>query len=312
MVGLGIVGLTVAFLVDTYLAFGLGWPGGASPLGGEAKILGWLQLALYPASILGVVLFVLRDSHNTLRTDARRLSKLCRFVIRAAFWVVLIVGLADMIISFVRVEGFLPFIVSEEMAKRVGISNWRGHYVHFPLMALSLVIALRSRSLGFTWLALLVVVAEFGIVLGRFVFSYERAFMGDLVRFWYAALFLFASAETLAEEGHVRVDVLNAGFSDRRKAWTNCIGSLVLGIPLCVVILSLGLADKASIIASPILAFETTQSGFGLYVKYLMAGFLGVFAFSMLVQFSAYFLDAAAELHGKPAAIPKRTESPAH
>ena len=50
------------------------------------------------------------------------------------------------------------------------------------------------------------------IVLARFVFAYEQTFMGDLVRFWYAALFLFASAYTLKEDAHVRVDVFYAGY----------------------------------------------------------------------------------------------------
>ena len=58
--------------------------------------------------------------------------------------------------------------------------------------------------------------------------------------------------------------------------------------------------SKASIINSPILSFETTQSGFGLYVKYLMAGFLAVYALSMLVQFTSYFLSNVAVLRGEP------------
>ena len=89
--------------------------------------------------------------------------------------------------------------------------------------------------------------------------------MGDLVRFWYAALFLFASAYALAEEGHVRVDVLYARFSRRGKAWVNAIGSLVLGIPICWVILTLGMWGKGSSINSPLLSFEI---------------FLKIFAFS--------------------------------
>jgi len=60
-----------------------------------------------------------------------------------------------------------------------------------------MVIGLFTRTLGFQWLALLIVIAELAIVFTRFIFSYEQAFMGDLVRFWYAALFLFASAHTL-------------------------------------------------------------------------------------------------------------------
>ncbi len=163
-------------------------------------------------------------------------------------------------------------------------------------MGLSLVIAYFTRSLGFIWLALLIVLAEFQIVISRFVFSYEQAFMGDLVRFWYGALFLFASAYTLIEEGHVRVDILYTGFSERGKAWTNAIGSVVLGVPLCWVVLTRGMDGKANLINAPLLAYEVTQSGFGMYVKYLMAGFLIVYALSMLAVFVSSFLSSAAVL----------------
>ena len=96
--------------------------------------------------------------------------------------------------------------------------------MHYPLILVSLVIAYFVRALGFVWLALLVVLAEFQIVIVRFIFSYEQAFLGDLVRFWYAALFLFASAYTLIEEGHVRVDVLYAGFSRAAKPGPTPLG----------------------------------------------------------------------------------------
>ena len=50
----------------------------------------------------------------------------------------------------------------------------------------------------------------------------------DLVRFWYGALFLFASAYTLYEDGHVRVDVFYAALSNRIKGLINIWGSLLL------------------------------------------------------------------------------------
>ena len=58
----------------------------------------------------------------------------------------------------------------------------------------------------------MIVLGELLIVIARFIFSYEQAFMGDLVRFWYAALFLFSSAYTLVHDGHVRVDIIYASF----------------------------------------------------------------------------------------------------
>ena len=50
------------------------------------------------------------------------------------------------------------------------------------------------------------------------------------------------------------------------------------------------------------LAYEVTQSGYGMFVKYLMAGFLLVYALSMMIQFISYFLQNAAILLREPGA----------
>lgn len=324
-VALSIVSIALSFLLNNYLIFWRDWPGitaffahqgwfGFEPLRAPLEAadvtLGWLQLASYVVLVIFVVGFVLATRDRPLRADAARLSALASYIIRAAFWAVLMIGLIDSVISFLRVEGFLPALVGNDLATQLGQSRWRGTFVHYPLILVSLVIAYFVRALGFTWLALLVVVAEFQIVIVRFIFSYEQAFLGDLVRFWYAALFLFASAYTLIEEGHVRVDVLYTGFSERKKAWVNALGSLLLGIPLCWTILSLGMWSKATVINSPLLSFEVTQAGFGLFVKYLMAGFLAVYALSMMVQFASYFLSSVADLRGEPGGKPAPAPSP--
>ena len=56
------------------------------------------------------------------------------------------------------------------------------------------------------------------------------------------------------------------------------------------------MSGKGSSLNSPLLSFEVYQQGFGMYVKYLMVGFLIVFSLSMLVQFMGYFLNNTAEL----------------
>ena len=55
-------------------------------------------------------------------------------------------------------------------------------------------------------------------------------------------------------------------------------------------------------INAPLLAFEVTQSGYGMFVKYLMAGFLLIYALSMMMQFISYFLHNAAILFREPGA----------
>ena len=166
----------------------------------------------------------------------------------------MIVGIADAIVSFMVVEKLTGPILGEYLKVKLVVPNFRITYVHFPLILISFVIGYFTRTVGFIWLAILVVASEFAIVLSRFIFEYEQAFQGDLVRFWYSALYLFASAYALMHEGHVRVDVLYTGFSERKKAWTNSMGSLVLGIPLCLIVIFLGMGGKASIINGPVIS----------------------------------------------------------
>ena len=311
--------LSIVFVANNFLIFWGGWPGLNvffahmewfwteplnKPLLSNQLLYGWLQVLLYVSTVVSIIIFVFRSSERSLIADSESLDAIVRFLIRSAFWAVLFIGLVDMVISFLRIEGFLVQVVGESLAKDLGRSVFRGVYVHYPLLAVSFIVGYFTRTLGFIWLTLLIVVAELLIVITRFVFSYEQAFMGDLVRFWYAALFLFASAYTLIEEGHVRVDILYTGFTEKAKAWSNILGSLFLGLPLCWIILTRGLWDKSNLINAPLLTFEVTQSGYGLYVKYLMAGFLLVYALSMMIQFSSYILSNAAILIHEPKAHP--------
>ncbi|UCE31894.1 MAG: TRAP transporter small permease subunit [Burkholderiales bacterium] len=292
----------VVFLLDNWLIAWMKWPGVAPIFAGQGSGLAWLQLGGYVAGVVVAIGFVLNTPQRGLRLESETFSNVNAFVIRAAFWGVLFVGVADAAISFLRVENLLPAVVGEHLGTELGRSHFRGPAVHLPLLALGIVVAAFTRTIGFHWLALLIVIAELTIVITRFVFSYEQAFMGDLVRFWYAALFLFASAYTLIEEGHVRVDVFYTTFAPRRKGLVNAIGSILLGMSVCWVILLVGMGGRSSIINGPLINFEVTQQGFGMYVKYLMAGFLGLFAISMLIQFVAYLLESVADWRGEPGA----------
>ena len=307
-----ILALTFVFLVNNVLTVWFDWPGVKKlfahyelfgfkklnkPLEGLAINLSYIQLLFYFVSLAGVIFFVLKSIKQTLQTDSEILSKITAYVVRSSFWAVLIVGVADFLISFMVVEKLVEPIFGEQLKINLVIPAFRITYIHFPLILVSFVIGYFTRSVGFIWLAVLVVGSEFLIVLSRFIFQYEQAFQGDLVRFWYAALYLFASAYALIHEGHVRVDVLYTGFSERKKAWTNAIGSLILGIPLCLIVIFLGMGGKASIINGPVISFEITQQGSnGLYLLYLMAVYLAVFAVSMLTQFTSYFMSSSHKL----------------
>ena len=295
------IAVLAVFLASNYLVTTRDWPGIASIFSHEsAGSLAWIQFAAYFAGFAAAAIYVLSSRAQTLRADSALFSDANIFLVRAFFWAVLLIGLVDMVISFLRVEGLLVGVVGEEMTKKLGRPEFRGSYLHMPLMGASLVIAAFTRTLCFIWLTLLIVVAELAIVITRFVFSYEQAFMGDLVRFWYGALFLFASAYTLLEEGHVRVDVFYTNFTAKKKGLVNVFGSILLGLTFSWTIILIGMGSKSAMINMPIAKFEVSQSGYGLYVKYLLAAFLAVFAITMAIQFVSYFLAAVADYRGEP------------
>ena len=307
-----ILATTFVFLFNNVLTVWFDWPGVKSlfshyglfgfkklskPLEDTVLTFAYLQLFFYLASIFLSIFYVNRSIKQTLTADSEILNKFTAYIIRSSFWAVLIVGIADLLISFLVVEKLVEPLLGEYLKIKLVVPAFRITFVHFPLILFSFVVGYFTRSVGFIWLAVLVVASEFFIVLSRFIFEYEQAFQGDLVRFWYSALYLFASAYALIHEGHVRVDVLYTGFSERKKAWTNSIGSLILGIPLCLIVLFLGMGGKASIINGPVISFEITQQGSnGLYLLYLMAVYLAVFAVSMLIQFTSYFMSSSYKL----------------
>lgn len=301
--GWSILGVLVAFLINNILIIGYGFAPASDILsdgGGASKV----PLLIYVAALAGAGIYVLRSSDTSLRWDAHTIHTFNKYLIRAFFWSVLMVGIVDASLAFLRVERILPTLVGHQMAVDLGRSHFVGPYIHIPLIVLGFVVAAFTRTLGFSWLTLMIVGAELSIVLSRFVFSYEQALMGDLVRYWYAALFLFASAFTLFEEGHVRVDVLYAGFTNKTRGFVNAMGSILLGITTCWVILAVGLGGKQAIINAPVVNFEITQSGsVGMFVKYQMAAFLAIFAVTMMIQFVSYFFEAIADYREQPGAI---------
>ncbi|MCY4209209.1 MAG: TRAP transporter small permease subunit [Roseovarius sp.] len=297
--GWGMLSVLTAFMISNVLV--IGWE-----FRGLGELAEWNADSMAIAAIYAILIllssyWVLRTPHRSLRQDARIISDFNAWLIRGCFFAVLFTGIADSIIAFLRVEGLLDNIFSDQIARDMTRSHFIGPWIHFPLMVAGFSAALFSRTLGFCWLALLIVAAELLIVFSRFVFSYEQALMGDLVRYWYAALFLFSSAYTLMEEGHVRVDVFYAGFKNSVKGRINAIGTILLGMTTSWTIILIGMGSKQAIVNSPVFNFEVSQSGTaGMFIKYQMAAFLAIFAITMLIQFISYLFEAVADMRSEP------------
>ena len=293
--GWGCLAFLLGFLINNFLNIYFDFPPALSILSSKSGSF-FAPAVVYTVTIVLFLYWFVLKSKDSLREQSRKVHMFNCFLIRWFFVSILLVGVADVIIAFLRVEKLLPLLVSAELVSAFNKPLFVGSYIHVPLIAISFLISFFSKTLGFTWLALMIVLAELLIVITRFVFSYEQPFMADLVRYWYAGLFLFASAYTLYDEGHVRVDIVYAGLKHKTQGFLNAIGCWLLGISTGFTIVLIAFNGKYSIINKPLLSFEVSQTGtVGMFIKYQLAVFLGIFGITMIVQFVSYFFESVAD-----------------
>ena len=142
------------------------------------------------------------------------------------------------------------------------------------------------------WLALVIVLLQFALVVARYVFGFGSIWLTETVMYANAALFLLASAWTLRVGGHVRVDVFYAHASARTKAVIDLIGALFLLLPFALTLLWLSLPYAARSWA----ILERSQESSGLPLVFLLKTFIPLFAALMALQGVSQAIRAIAVL----------------
>jgi len=89
----------------------------------------------------------------------------------------------------------------------------------------------RAIAAVIRWLALVMVLVQFGIVVGRYVFGVNSIAAQESVLFMHATLFMLAAGYTLLVDKHVRVDVFYAAATERAKKRIDIFGHLFLLLP---------------------------------------------------------------------------------
>ncbi len=84
------------------------------------------------------------------------------------------------------------------------------------------------------WLTLVMVLLTFTIVILRYGFNLGWIWLQESVTYMHSMVFLLASAWTLQQDGHVRVDIFYRDRSARHQAMVNIAGSILFLMPVCV------------------------------------------------------------------------------
>jgi len=86
-------------------------------------------------------------------------------------------------------------------------------------------------ALALRWLALTMVLVQFCIVIGRYVFGVNSIAVQESVLYMHAALFMLGAGYTLLVDKHVRVDVFYSRLPEAGRRKIDIAGHLFLLIP---------------------------------------------------------------------------------
>jgi TRAP-type mannitol/chloroaromatic compound transport system permease small subunit len=142
------------------------------------------------------------------------------------------------------------------------------------------------------WCLLAAVLLQFVVVIARYALGLGSIWLSESIIYAHAALFMLAAAWTLAENGHVRVDVFYADAAPRRKALVDLLGALLLLLPFALTLLWLSLPYVAR--AWTIL--ERSRETSGLPAVFLLKTLVPLFAALMALQGVAQAIRAATAL----------------
>jgi len=164
------------------------------------------------------------------------------------------------------------------------------------LIALARLLDSISAAVGkyACWLALVMVLIQFALVLARYVFGVGAAAMQESVVYSFAFLFMMGAADTLRRGGHVRIDIFYDKLSGKGKATIDLLGSLFLLIPVCLVILVI----SWPYVAGSWMIAEGSRESSGIPFLFLLKSLLLVFPIAMILQGLSTIIKSVILLRG--------------
>jgi TRAP-type mannitol/chloroaromatic compound transport system permease small subunit len=146
-----------------------------------------------------------------------------------------------------------------------------------------------------SWLALLMVIVTFVVVVLRYLFDIGSIALQESVTYMHATLFLIGAAWTLKHDAHVRVDIIYNRCSIQSRALIDLLGSVFLLMPLMLFIAWISwvyILDSWSV-------HEGSREAGGLPGVFLLKSLILVMAALLVLQAIANALNAFATWRGR-------------
>lgn len=152
----------------------------------------------------------------------------------------------------------------------------------------------RAVARGVRWLALAMVLVQFCIVIGRYVFGVNSIAAQESVLYMHATLFMLGAGYTLLVDGHVRVDVFYARLGRAAQRRIDIFGHLFLLMPSMIALLYWSwpsVRNSWAILEGPI-------SVGGIEAVFLLKSLIPAFCGLLLLQSLAFVVRLVAEEAG--------------
>lgn len=144
------------------------------------------------------------------------------------------------------------------------------------------------------WLALIMVLVQFVVVLMRYVFGMGSIAMQESVVYMHGILFMVGAGYTLLHDGHVRVDIFYREASPKHKAKVDIFGVVAFLLPVCLLLW----VYSWPYVANAWRVYEGSKETSGIQAVFLLKTIVLVFCvlvalqgISMLIHSLAVLLD---------------------
>lgn len=165
-----------------------------------------------------------------------------------------------------------------------------------PLTRFALAVDRTNLAIGRTvaWLALVMVLVQFAVVVLRYIFGLGFIWAQESITYMHGLIFMVGAGFTLLTEGHVRVDVFYRSASSRYKAMVDLFGAVAFLIPFCALIAWV----SYPYVANSWRVFEGSKETSGIQAVFLLKSVILVFAGLVVLQALSMAVRAGLRLAG--------------
>ncbi|WP_375206514.1 TRAP transporter small permease subunit [Hyphococcus sp.] len=137
----------------------------------------------------------------------------------------------------------------------------------------------RGAGRAVIWLLLAMAVIQFGVVILRYAFGLNYIFMQESITYMHGAVFLLAGGYALLTDDHVRVDIFYREATPRRKALVDLLGTYLLLIPVCLLLIW----TASPYVARSWAVGEGSNESSGIQALFILKSFIPAFAVLLLM-----------------------------